>query len=93
MSTLESPPDLLYGRWTTGGLVRTWQPEPAFDPRISSLIACRCGALLSEWCGHDERLVSRRCPCGEMPDGVRTYCSTDCSDRAGVEIALRRKAA
>lgn len=93
MRTHDSPDELLDGRWTTGGLVRTWEPEPAFDPRIRALIACHCGARLSEACGHAERLISRRCPCGELPNGAQTYCSTDCRDRAATEIALHRRAA
>lgn len=88
----ESPAVLDAGTWVPRGLVRIWRPTPAFDPRVRNLIACPvCLALLSEPCPHDERLIGRRCPCGELPDGWHTYCSTECEIAVEHEAALSRQ--
>lgn len=89
----ESPMTLTDGAWVLRGVTKVWRQNPAFDEWVRSLLACPCGATIAEPCDHPERLVSRRCPCGELPTGADGYCSFTCRDRAAQERVLRAREA
>jgi len=69
------------GRWVNVRGVQRWVPDPPPRP-VATLLACSCGATLADPCDHQNRVVSRRCPCGNRPREGEDYCTTECRDEA-----------
>lgn len=103
MRTPESPVELTEGAWATRRLVRVWQPgsaplpPPVFDPR--DLIVCTCGATLTEPCRttsgnytvHRDRVIPRRCRCGDLLPAGQRFCGDQCRADARADTYRRRE--
>lgn len=88
------------GTWS-GGLVKRWhelpEPEPAIDER--ALLACLCGATLTEPCRtaggnytvHADRVIPRRCRCLGILEQGALYCGDQCRQDARRDTYRRRE--
>lgn len=108
--TIDHDSIALYGgRWQTDRGIQRWVPEPWSPPvrrevDIHDLIACpTCHCRADETCrtrkglrtnDHANRLIARRCPCGENVAPRCRYCR-DCARAAELESkrAARQKLA
>lgn len=113
----ESPDVLMHGSWQSDNGVLRWVPAEYAPPirrkvDVSLLIACpvcqaRVGNACKTPCGtstnpHEQRLVARRCQCGERLGPRQRYCPP-CRRQARLETfksydarrgpRVRRKAA
>ena len=88
--------ELTGGRWVRVGLVERWQPGLAV---VAEPIVCPCGARLSDPCRtvsgnptrHADRIIDRRCPCGNVLPAGYHYCTNECRRLARAATYRRRE--
>lgn len=95
------------GRWTLRAGVWVWRLPPRRTPEVwqaprvfdPDLIACECGATVTQTCktvggnpttDHTYRAVSRRCLCGALLDWKKQYCEP-CRAAANKQTGWRRE--
>lgn len=93
---VENEVELTGGRWVRDGLIERWQPGLA---AVAEPIVCPCGARMSQPCRtqggnqtrHADRVIDRRCPCGNtLPAGYH-YCTNECRRLARAATYRRRE--
>lgn len=101
--------ELTGGTWRQVNGVRRWIKDLPVDPTTPSplaqfrnlrrLIACSCGARLTEpcrtrqgnWTHHRYRLVARRCVCGNPLRPNHQFCTDECRHDARADTYRRRE--
>lgn len=89
------------GRWVNvRGVMRWEQNEAAKVETVADLVACpTCGAKLSEPCRtgsgnatrHVDRVLPRRCPCGNPMQPGSFFCTSECRSQARAATYERRE--